>query len=43
MPPRTPRLSGERHQSSTANYLDILTNETNYQTAELGLAQTRLN
>jgi len=32
-----------RYQSGTTSYLEVLTNETNYFTAELGLAQARLN
>jgi outer membrane protein TolC len=43
MSPRTPRVSGERQQAGTTNYLEVLTNDTNYLTAELGLAQARLN
>ncbi|HEV2523008.1 MAG TPA: efflux transporter outer membrane subunit [Candidatus Acidoferrales bacterium] len=37
------QLSGQRYQAGTTNYLEVLTNETNYLTAELGLAQARLN
>ena len=37
------RLSGQRYQAGTTNYLEVLTNETNYLTADLGLAQARLN
>jgi multidrug efflux system outer membrane protein len=37
------QLSGKRYQAGTTNYLEVLTNETNYLTAELGLAQARLN
>ena len=36
-------LSGQRYEAGTTNYLEVLTNETNYLTAELGLAQARLN
>ena len=32
-----------RYSAGTTNYLEVLTNETNYLTAELGLAQARLN
>jgi multidrug efflux system outer membrane protein len=37
------QLSGKRYQAGTTNYLEVLTNDTNYLTAELGLAQARLN
>ena len=37
------RLSGLRYQAGETNYLEVLTNETNYFSAELGLAQARLN
>lgn len=37
------QLSGKRYQAGTTNYLEVLTNETNYLSAELGLAQARLN
>jgi outer membrane protein, multidrug efflux system len=37
------QLSGRRYSSGTTSYLEVLTNETNYFTAELGLAQARLN
>jgi outer membrane protein, multidrug efflux system len=37
------RLSGQRYQAGTTNYLEVLTNDTNYLSAELGLAQARLN
>jgi len=37
------QLSGQRYQAGTTNYLEVLTNETNYLTADLGLAQARLN
>jgi len=37
------QLSGQRYQAGTTNYLEVLTNETNYLSAELGLAQARLN
>jgi multidrug efflux system outer membrane protein len=37
------QLSGKRYEAGTTNYLEVLTNETNYLTAELGLAQARLN
>jgi multidrug efflux system outer membrane protein len=37
------QLSGQRYKSGTTSYLEVLTNETNYFTAELGLAQARLN
>ena len=37
------QLSGMRYKAGTTNYLEVLTNETNYLTADLGLAQARLN
>jgi outer membrane protein, multidrug efflux system len=37
------QLSGRRYSSGTTSYLEVLTNETNYFSAELGLAQARLN
>ena len=37
------QLSGQRYQAGTTNYLEVLTNETNSLSAELGLAQARLN
>jgi multidrug efflux system outer membrane protein len=37
------QLSSMRYQSGTTSYLEVLTNETNYFSAELGLAQARLN
>ena len=37
------QLSGKRYSSGTTSYLEVLTNETNYFSAELGLAQARLN
>ena len=37
------QLSGKRYEAGTTNYLEVLTNDTNYLTAELGLAQARLN
>lgn len=37
------RLSDLRYRGGQASYLEVLTNETNYFTAELGLAQARLN
>src|ERR1700687_4537589 len=37
------QLSGQRYKSGTTSYLEVLTNETNYFSAELGLAQARLN
>ncbi|HEY2645984.1 MAG TPA: efflux transporter outer membrane subunit [Candidatus Acidoferrales bacterium] len=36
-------LSEMRYQAGTTNYLEVLTNETNYFSADLGLAQARLN
>lgn len=37
------QLSEMRYRAGTTNYLEVLTNETNYLTADLGLAQARLN
>jgi len=37
------RLSEARYSGGRASYLEVLTNETNYFNAELGLAQTQLN
>ena len=37
------QLSRKRYEAGTTNYLEVLTNETNYLTANLGLAQARLN
>jgi multidrug efflux system outer membrane protein len=37
------QLSGMRYQAGTSNYLEVLTSETNYFSAQLGLAQARLN
>ncbi len=37
------RLSGQRYQAGTTSYLEVLTNETNYLSADLGLAQAHLN
>jgi outer membrane protein, multidrug efflux system len=37
------QLSGKRYEAGTTNYLEVLTNETNYLSAEIGLAQARLN
>jgi len=37
------QLSGRRYSSGTTSYLEVLTNDTNYFSAELGLAQARLN
>ena len=37
------RLSEVRYGGGRASYLEVLTNETNYFNAELGLAQARLN
>ncbi len=37
------RLSEVRYAGGRASYLEVLTNETNYFNAELGLAQARLN
>jgi multidrug efflux system outer membrane protein len=36
-------LSEMRYKAGTTNYLEVLTNETNYFSANLGLAQARLN
>lgn len=37
------QLSEMRYRGGAASYLEVLTNETNYFTAELGLAQAQLN
>ncbi len=37
------KLSDMRYQAGTTNYLEVLTNQTNYLNADLGLAQARLN
>jgi multidrug efflux system outer membrane protein len=37
------RLSEMRYQGGATDYLEVLTNETNYFNAELGLAQAQLN
>jgi multidrug efflux system outer membrane protein len=37
------RLSETRYRGGATSYLEVLTNETNYFTAELGLAQAQLN
>lgn len=37
------QLSGMRYKAGTTNYLEVLTSETNYFPAQLGLAQARLN
>ena len=37
------QLSGKRYEAGTTNYLEVLTNETNYLSADIGLAQARLN
>jgi multidrug efflux system outer membrane protein len=37
------QLSGMRYKAGATNYLEVLTNETNYFSAQLGLAQARLN
>ena len=37
------QLSNQRYQAGTTNYLEVLTSETNYLSADLGLAQARLN
>jgi len=37
------QLSSQRYQAGTTSYLEVLTNETNYLSAQLGLAQARLN
>ena len=37
------QLSGMRYKAGTTNYLEVLTSETNYLSADLGLAQARLN
>lgn len=36
-------LSAKRYQAGTTNYLEVLTNDTNYLSTQLGLAQARLN
>jgi multidrug efflux system outer membrane protein len=36
-------LSNKRYEAGTTNYLEVLTNQTNYLSAEIGLAQARLN
>jgi outer membrane protein, multidrug efflux system len=37
------RLAGVRYENGVASYLEVLTNDTNYFSAELNLAQARLN
>ena len=37
------QLSNKRYEAGTTNYLEVLTNQTNYLSADLGLAQARLN
>jgi multidrug efflux system outer membrane protein len=37
------QLSEMRYKAGTTNYLEVLTSETNYLSADLGLAQARLN
>ncbi len=37
------RLSHMRYSGGVASYLEVLTNDTNYFSAELGLVQARLN
>jgi len=37
------RLSETRYRGGPTSYLEVLTNETNYFDAELGLAQAQLN
>ena len=37
------RLSEMRYRGGATSYLEVLTNETNYFDAELGLAQAQLN
>jgi multidrug efflux system outer membrane protein len=37
------KLSNQRYSAGTTNYLEVLTSDTNYLSAELGLAQARLN
>jgi len=37
------QLSEMRYRGGTASYLEVLTNDTNYFSAELGLAQAQLN
>ena len=44
MPRKTPRsFPASATRAGTTNYLEVLTNETNYLTAAIGLAQARLN
>jgi outer membrane protein, multidrug efflux system len=41
---RTPKgLSETRYRGGATSYLEVLTNESNYFAAELGLAQAQLN
>jgi outer membrane protein, multidrug efflux system len=37
------RLSELRYRGGAASYLEVLTNETNYYTAEIGLARAQLS
>jgi multidrug efflux system outer membrane protein len=37
------QLSEMRYKAGTTNYLEVLTSETNYLSADLGLAQARFN
>jgi outer membrane protein, multidrug efflux system len=37
------RLSDMRYRGGVTSYLEVLTNDTNYFSAELGLAQAQLN
>ncbi|HVA94274.1 MAG TPA: efflux transporter outer membrane subunit [Candidatus Dormibacteraeota bacterium] len=37
------KLSGMRYKAGTTSYLEVLTSQTNYLNADLGLAQARLN
>jgi len=37
------QLSEMRYQGGAASYLEVLTNETNYSDAQLGIAQAQLN
>jgi multidrug efflux system outer membrane protein len=37
------QLSEMRYRGGAASYLEVLTNETNYSDAQLGLAQAQLN
>jgi multidrug efflux system outer membrane protein len=37
------RLSQDRYKGGAASYLEVLTNDTNYFTAELGLVQSQFN